>query len=49
MRISRALSSVNRLFTQLAQEQYRPPSLLKKMIYEGRLGKKSGEGFYKHV
>jgi len=28
-------------------EQFRPPSLLRQMVRAGRLGKKSGEGFYK--
>jgi 3-hydroxybutyryl-CoA dehydrogenase len=28
-------------------EQFRPPSLLRQMVRAGRLGKKSGEGFYR--
>ena len=28
-------------------EQFRPPSLLRQMVRAGRLGKKSGQGFYR--
>ncbi|MBW3569769.1 MAG: 3-hydroxyacyl-CoA dehydrogenase family protein [Gemmatimonadetes bacterium] len=34
------------LHAQLGGEQYRPPELLRRMVAEGRLGKKSGQGFY---
>ena len=27
-------------------ERFRPPELLRQMVAEGRLGKKSGRGFY---
>jgi 3-hydroxybutyryl-CoA dehydrogenase len=34
------------LHRELGGEQYRPPELLRRMVAEGRLGKKSGQGFY---
>jgi 3-hydroxybutyryl-CoA dehydrogenase len=34
------------LFRELRSETFRPPRLLEEMVREGRLGKKSGRGFY---
>lgn len=34
------------LHTTLGSEAFRPPELLRRMVAEGRLGKKSGRGFY---
>lgn len=34
------------LHGELGGEQYRPPELLRRMVADGKLGKKSGQGFY---
>jgi 3-hydroxybutyryl-CoA dehydrogenase len=36
------------LYKDFKDDRYRPPSLLRRMVQDGLLGKKSGRGFYDH-
>lgn len=48
MGLDEVLAWMESLFHELGEAKYRPCPLLRRMVREGRLGKKSGEGFFKY-
>jgi 3-hydroxyacyl-CoA dehydrogenase len=38
----------NIMFEEFREPAYAPPPLLKRMVLAGRMGRKSGQGFYKY-
>ncbi|MGW6656622.1 3-hydroxybutyryl-CoA dehydrogenase [Rhodococcus sp. NPDC055024] len=44
-----ALAAAESLYAEFAEPHYAPPALLRRMVDAGRLGKKTGRGFYEYA